>query len=125
FFSSRRRHTRSYGDWSSDVCSSDLFLHGGMGQDHSAPKNLASLVEVFDNGDVGPTQAGASSSRGLDLQQGGMKLTAQGVGQFARVVLGQNLAQLKIVLRRVWDVSVLGIDRIDGEVRIVAFDERR
>src|SRR5207248_7709788 len=26
FFSSRRRHTRSYGDWSSDVCSSDLFF---------------------------------------------------------------------------------------------------
>src|SRR5207248_3908199 len=32
FFSSRRRHTRSYGDWSSDVCSSDLvviFVHSG------------------------------------------------------------------------------------------------
>src|SRR5207248_9302214 len=30
FFSSRRRHTRSYGDWSSDVCSSDLTRsHGG------------------------------------------------------------------------------------------------
>src|SRR5437867_9282597 len=26
FFSSRRRHTRSYGDWSSDVCSSDLTM---------------------------------------------------------------------------------------------------
>src|SRR5207245_6971348 len=26
FFSSRRRHTRCYRDWSSDVCSSDLFL---------------------------------------------------------------------------------------------------
>src|SRR5574342_923252 len=26
FFSSRRRHTRSGGDWSSDVCSSDLRL---------------------------------------------------------------------------------------------------
>src|SRR5207247_4101533 len=25
FFSSRRRHTRSTRDWSSDVCSSDLF----------------------------------------------------------------------------------------------------
>src|SRR5215469_6456070 len=25
FFSSRRRHTRSLRDWSSDVCSSDLF----------------------------------------------------------------------------------------------------
>src|SRR5207248_5626082 len=31
-FSSRRRHTRSYGDWSSDVCSSDLVDHlGGDG----------------------------------------------------------------------------------------------
>src|SRR5699024_2034176 len=29
FFSSRRRHTRSKRDWSSDVCSSDLFLLGG------------------------------------------------------------------------------------------------
>src|SRR6266516_5216664 len=31
FFSSRRRHTRSYGDWSSDVCSSDLRLEGALG----------------------------------------------------------------------------------------------
>src|SRR6201992_4397388 len=29
FFSSRRRHTRWTGDWSSDVCSSDLAFHGG------------------------------------------------------------------------------------------------
>src|SRR5256885_11397706 len=28
FFSSRRRHTRLQGDWSSDVCSSDLELAG-------------------------------------------------------------------------------------------------
>src|SRR3989454_11685878 len=28
FFSSRRRHTRLQGDWSSDVCSSDLSLPG-------------------------------------------------------------------------------------------------
>src|SRR5256885_13108977 len=27
FFSSRRRHTRLQGDWSSDVCSSDLLLN--------------------------------------------------------------------------------------------------
>src|SRR5204862_4175185 len=33
FFSSRRRHTRSLRDWSSDVCSSDLKL--------SAPEGLA------------------------------------------------------------------------------------
>src|SRR5256885_16748579 len=34
FFSSRRRHTRLQGDWSSDVCSSDLvnppWQHGGV-----------------------------------------------------------------------------------------------
>src|SRR6266542_4791820 len=28
FFSSRRRHTRCYRDWSSDVCSSDLSIYG-------------------------------------------------------------------------------------------------
>src|SRR6266542_6126738 len=28
FFSSRRRHTRCYRDWSSDVCSSDLTKRG-------------------------------------------------------------------------------------------------
>src|SRR5256885_12315284 len=31
FFSSRRRHTRLQGDWSSDVCSSDLMLSDGAG----------------------------------------------------------------------------------------------
>src|SRR5204863_2279976 len=35
FFSSRRRHTRSLRDWSSDVCSSDLFVHTRNGKiDH-------------------------------------------------------------------------------------------
>src|SRR5256885_5554115 len=31
FFSSRRRHTRLQGDWSSDVCSSDLAPAAGNG----------------------------------------------------------------------------------------------
>src|SRR3989454_9970017 len=30
FFSSRRRHTRLQGDWSSDVCSSDLLLQQAL-----------------------------------------------------------------------------------------------
>src|ERR1035437_10506815 len=30
FFKSRRGHTRSWRDWSSDVCSSDLFLSGEL-----------------------------------------------------------------------------------------------
>src|SRR5690606_40901278 len=35
FFSSRRRHTRFSRDWSSDVCSSDLYL----------PETLATVAE--------------------------------------------------------------------------------
>src|SRR5205807_5321167 len=33
FFSSRRRHTRLQGDWSSDVCSSDLFAAAAGAQE--------------------------------------------------------------------------------------------
>src|SRR5437763_5726198 len=38
FFSSRRRHTRYIGDWSSDVCSSDLgsFADPGTRDTHTA-----------------------------------------------------------------------------------------
>src|SRR5256885_7866112 len=39
FFSSRRRHTRLQGDWSSDVCSSDL-----------DPSNMADFSDIF--GDI-------------------------------------------------------------------------
>src|SRR5437879_7960938 len=41
FFSSRRRHTRYIGDWSSDVCSSDLLRALRIGQDLS----LAEVAE--------------------------------------------------------------------------------
>src|SRR5690349_24189629 len=40
FFSSRRRHTRSLRDWSSDVCSSDLALVAGC----AAPQPVAPAV---------------------------------------------------------------------------------
>src|SRR5688500_15633188 len=36
FFSSRRRHTRLQGDWSSDVCSSDLYSVGRDGKQERA-----------------------------------------------------------------------------------------
>src|SRR5207248_2153653 len=43
-FSSRRRHTRSYGDWSSDVCSSDLSVN---------PDRL-NFTSIQDRGDPDP-----------------------------------------------------------------------
>src|SRR5699024_12167312 len=68
FFSSRRRHTRSKRDWSSDVCSSDLFIasvrppfanpdwslnvsvNGALNRDYAAalPDNVRQLL-VEDN----------------------------------------------------------------------------
>src|SRR5207245_3671725 len=38
FFSSRRRHTRCYRDWSSDVCSSDLLYRDRLGFSGLVPK---------------------------------------------------------------------------------------
>src|SRR3712207_8870377 len=48
FFSSRRRHTRYWRDWSSDVCSSDLLRdpHGV-----ARPGLLDRLVGLFEQGD--------------------------------------------------------------------------
>src|SRR5258707_11279263 len=40
FFSSRRRHTRYWRDWSSDVCSSDLLLPSPIPWSAHAPSGL-------------------------------------------------------------------------------------
>src|SRR5437867_10100012 len=50
FFSSRRRHTSSYGDWSSDVCSSELgykLLARHVLEQEPARTRLHRLVDVL------------------------------------------------------------------------------
>src|SRR2546426_5332958 len=45
FFSSRRRHTRLQGDWSSDVCSSDLCSSPGVVPGHAClPRPLPPMA---------------------------------------------------------------------------------
>ena len=59
FFSSRRRHTRYIGDWSSDVCSSDLLGLGRKGEDADGPVVVDETVfllsepEVADRKEIG------------------------------------------------------------------------
>src|SRR5699024_12335448 len=60
FFSSRRRHTRSKRDWSSDVCSSDLFCEDEKDEDgyegddaEGGGEGPESGVVVVETGDVG------------------------------------------------------------------------
>src|SRR6266850_4470935 len=58
FFSSRRRHTRLQGDWSSDVCSSDL-VHANV---------LHWKQEDFDPAPVRSIQAARGRSAGREAQ---------------------------------------------------------
>src|SRR6266850_2883358 len=48
FFSSRRRHTRLQGDWSSDVCSSDLNLLHALAVVAAVGLHLEQLPEAED-----------------------------------------------------------------------------
>ena len=50
FFSSRRRHTRLQGDWSSDVCSSDLLLRNGGFQWFSVKELKVPMVPYLEMG---------------------------------------------------------------------------
>src|SRR5947209_10962402 len=45
FFSSRRRHTRYWRDWSSDVCSSDLIRYGELRQAETELARLSSQAD--------------------------------------------------------------------------------
>src|SRR5207248_7245450 len=61
-FSSRRRHTRSYGDWSSDVCSSDLIDAAAQAKDYELVTDLRAnfangLVEVIVHGPIAAAPA--------------------------------------------------------------------
>src|SRR5688500_11328952 len=79
FFSSRRRHTRLQGDWSSDVCSSDLSdLAVG------SPGNGAGSVTTFHRTDKGweflqlllPSDSQAGSQFGYSVSISGTALAA-------------------------------------------------
>src|SRR3712207_8323299 len=70
FFSSRRRHTRYWRDWSSDVCSSDLGEQGLPGstgrpgeQGEQGPQGLPGL-----RGETGPQ--GVAGEQGPQGEQG-------------------------------------------------------
>src|SRR2546426_4487843 len=71
FFSSRRRHTRLQGDWSSDVCSSDLVKDGGkvgVGQRlvEWDPYSLSILTEVGGRAAFGDIMEGVTMKEELD-----------------------------------------------------------
>src|SRR5256885_15498207 len=66
FFSSRRRHTRLQGDWSSDVCSSDLaprqaHVAGGARPSHGSRTNRSGGIGRASGRGRGEISVGAGS----------------------------------------------------------------
>src|SRR5207249_8300063 len=68
FFSSRRRHTRSKRDWSSDVCSSDLSLCRDM-DDQAATANTLSHLGIVAHEEGNNVRARSLFEEGLTLRR--------------------------------------------------------
>src|SRR5205807_7888569 len=67
FFSSRRRHTRLQGDWSSDVCSSDLNAGGRRARSR---RSTAAVRRVRSSASAPPNHRDATSRDFLHRRDG-------------------------------------------------------
>src|SRR6266704_4898915 len=88
FFSSRRRHTRSKRDWSSDVCSSDL-----AGEHHARDREppLADLAVVSHEELAQLRLRDVNAGQGENTAQLGADLSRQPVEDAARIAVGGSL----------------------------------
>src|SRR3712207_1208 len=113
FFSSRRRHTRYWRDWSSDVCSSDLE------EDHLA-KGGAAVADLADHRAV---VAGLELRRAHQHRDAGLlQHVGQLVGPVGRVDVDQDRAELG---RRVLDEGPLRtVGRPDADPVALVHTER-
>src|SRR6266480_1969358 len=97
FFSSRRRHTRLTCDWSSDVCSSDLYKYG-------APVFLSDVASVFDDAENARLAAWMNEVPAIILN-----IQRQPGANVIEVVdrIKQQLPQLQAALPAAVDVAML------------------
>src|SRR5438876_11751413 len=122
FFSSRRRHTRWTGDWSSDVCSSDLSCAADHGYASGAvdPKRFSR--------DVGTKRKGVAANAGW-IARRNIEHTVRDHGR------GVVVAEKELDVSRLADLHadqveppchLAEVERVaDGEVHLVRTEERR
>src|SRR5437867_5675735 len=113
FFSSRRRHTRSYGDWSSEVCSSDLYSRPAKN------RRSAQDIWIFDDHAV-PRAHTISITHSIALSSGTFpylslaKIITVAMLQRPRLGVGQSFGEPQGQARRVYSgrsVPCLGCTR--------------
>src|SRR5256885_121850 len=91
FFSSRRRHTRLQGDWSSDVCSSDLSTVTGTVSDKTGATVPNARVDLEDVDTKAKTSVTTGSDGGYtfpSVRPGNYSITVSGKGFRQSVVTG-------------------------------------
>src|SRR3712207_7830971 len=104
FFSSRRRHTRYWRDWSSDVCSSDLFysevhriIYGAMTRLYSRGEPIDQLTLTNELRSIGEFEK--VGGRAYVFQIVESVPTAANAARYAEIVRG------KALLREIIDVD--------------------
>src|SRR5438876_11111348 len=103
FFSSRRRHTRWTGDWSSDVCSSDLATR----VDFSLPRDDALEVTVWSGTDKMMTRTFSAAEGELACDAGRLILRNTHWTR-ADVMLARE--KVKLTLHRAGDYLVAEVE---------------
>src|SRR5206468_8167473 len=93
FFSSRRRHTRSDRDWSSDVCSSDLYTLTISNQGPNTAQNVvlaqmlpanSSFISTTSTSGTNSPSSGGLVSSPLIIPAGGARSEERRVGKECR-----------------------------------------
>src|SRR5688500_20352088 len=104
FFSSRRRHTRLQGDWSSDVCSSDLSKPAPDHEHGSHPPEIPSSASAptTDRRPSGPRPSWSSSQPRSEERRVGKEWRSR----WSRYVLTEKSDRGKRGARRAWKMYV-------------------
>src|SRR5690348_17493268 len=95
FFSSRRRHTRWTGDWSSDVCSSDIRLHytanNMAGHKRLAAKARTLMSRIGFKMNIAKHMGGLSVSHQCGTVRFGSEPGTSALNEFCRAFDQENL----------------------------------
>src|SRR6266566_9669987 len=109
FFSSRRRHTRLQGDWSSDVCSSDLRVTG-------AGHFVQTFTRAYGETRVAPRAPGQPAVPAASIPQEHRRMSRRpATGHSTQGIPEATIARLPLYLRVLYACAEQGIATVSSE----------